>query len=172
MDATVGSVHDDDLTNLTQPFGGTHYEPTWSPDGTQIAFTSTRDGTGEIYTMDSDDGGNQTRLTDTVAVNRQPSWSPDGLTIAFSSYRDSSNEIYTISRPPKITTTWGRLGSGTLSLDSNGKKVFPLGVTYDTAASAYQAEDRAPLKYTPQYVRVVVDSGSGVMHVEATRSMR
>ncbi|MCE2398967.1 MAG: PD40 domain-containing protein, partial [Gemmatimonadetes bacterium] len=40
--------------------------PAWSPDGTEIAFTSDRDDflyrTWEIYVMDAD-GGNQTRLT-------------------------------------------------------------------------------------------------------------
>src|SRR5215210_412143 len=35
--------------------------PTWSPDGDQIAFTSSRDGNWEIYVMDWD-GAHQRRL--------------------------------------------------------------------------------------------------------------
>ena len=54
----------------------------------KIAFTSTRDdGLGEIYVMDSD-GGNQLRLTNNPADDRDPSWSPDGDRIAFVSNRD------------------------------------------------------------------------------------
>jgi Tol biopolymer transport system component len=60
-------------------------EPSWSPDGTQIAFVSTRDGgggTGEIYSM-SADGSNQTRLTNHSGFDFAPAWSPDGTRIAF-----------------------------------------------------------------------------------------
>ena len=35
---------------------------TWSPNGTNFAFTSERDGNREIYVMDAD-GSNQTNLT-------------------------------------------------------------------------------------------------------------
>ena len=58
--------------------------PTWSPDGTRIAFASERDDNWEIYLMDAD-GGNQTRLTNNDAVDWMPAWSPDGTRIAFSS---------------------------------------------------------------------------------------
>ena len=58
-------------------------EPDWSPDGTKIAFVSTRnDRVHQIYVMDSD-GKNQTRLTDGPPRKRQPDWSPDGGKIAF-----------------------------------------------------------------------------------------
>jgi dipeptidyl aminopeptidase/acylaminoacyl peptidase len=40
----------------------TDSEPTWSPNGTQIAFVSDRDGNFEIYKMNAD-GTGQTRLT-------------------------------------------------------------------------------------------------------------
>ena len=36
--------------------------PSWSPDGTQIAFTSNRDGYQQIYVMDAD-GGNQWNIS-------------------------------------------------------------------------------------------------------------
>jgi Tol biopolymer transport system component len=64
------------------------------PNG-QIAFASNRDGNFEIYTM-SEDGSDQTRLTEEDANDFDPSWSPDGDKIAFVSFRDGSNnmEIY------------------------------------------------------------------------------
>jgi dipeptidyl aminopeptidase/acylaminoacyl peptidase len=49
-------------------------QPTWSPDGTQIAFESNRDGNYEIYMMNAD-GSNQRRITDNPADDIEPSWS-------------------------------------------------------------------------------------------------
>ena len=76
--------------------------PAWSPDGTRIAFNSTRDSippfivSDEIYVMNAD-GTNQTRLTNNGAGNLAPAWSPDGSRIAFQSNRDGNNEIYVMN---------------------------------------------------------------------------
>ncbi len=48
----------------------------------KIAFSSTRDGNVEIYTMDSD-GRNHRRLTDNPGIDDHATWSPDGKKIAF-----------------------------------------------------------------------------------------
>jgi len=59
----------------------------WSPDGSTIAFQSTREGRDEIFTMDVH-GGQIRRLTDGRGFNEYPSWSPDGRWILFNSTRD------------------------------------------------------------------------------------
>jgi len=75
--------------NLTPgPDGG--IDPAWSPDGSQIAFTSSRLSDQDIYVMDAD-GSNKVRLTDLREAAPaawwwpayEPAWSPDGTRIAF-----------------------------------------------------------------------------------------
>lgn len=55
---------------------GSDFGPTWSPDGTRIAFTSARDGNFEIYLMNAD-GSCETRLTRTPRIDEfDLSWRP------------------------------------------------------------------------------------------------
>ena len=51
------------------------FSPAWSPDGKQIAFTTTRDGNAEVYTM-SADGSGQTRRTENDAHDEEADWQP------------------------------------------------------------------------------------------------
>ena len=67
--------------------------PSWSPDGTKIAYWSLFEAPlGGIYVMNAD-GSDQTKL----ATGQFPSWSPDGTKIAFTSYRDGNNDIYVMN---------------------------------------------------------------------------
>ena len=83
-----------DIERLTNDRSGDR-EPSWSPDGTRIAFHSDRDGNDEIYVM-NEHGSGVTRLTNDGALDRHPVWSPDanGARIAFISSRDGNDEIY------------------------------------------------------------------------------
>lgn len=54
---------------------GRNEEPTWSPDGRHIAFTSTRTGQREVFVMHTD-GSDQRRLTNNGRENYLPDWSP------------------------------------------------------------------------------------------------
>ena len=71
--------------------------PSWSPDGSKIAFTSDRDGgEPEIYVMNSD-GSNPVRLTTNDWDEDRAVWSPDGSKIAFSSVRNGNKDIYVMN---------------------------------------------------------------------------
>lgn len=52
---------------------GKNLNPAWSPDGSKIAFVSTRDGNFEIYSMNAN-GSNQKRLTNTPDKEMFPTW--------------------------------------------------------------------------------------------------
>jgi Tol biopolymer transport system component len=69
-----------DLTNLTNN-PSSDSQPAWSPDGTKIAFVSSRDGNNQIYVMEKD-GNNPFPLTADYE-NSSPVWLPDGKQIAF-----------------------------------------------------------------------------------------
>jgi TolB protein len=66
-----------DGSNQTQLAGSPTYDvsPAWSPDGTQMAFRSNRDGNPEIYRMNAN-GTSQTRLTNNTASDNSPDWQP------------------------------------------------------------------------------------------------
>ena len=66
------------------------FDPTWSPDGTRIAFRSQRDGNDEIYVMNVD-GTCQANLTNDSVNEWSPAWSPDGTRIAFARFYDSNS---------------------------------------------------------------------------------
>ncbi len=68
--------------------------PIWSPTGTQIAFVSTRDGTHDIWLMNSD-GSQQENLTPDYdnSIEIFPRWSPDGASIVFCSDVGGSDHL-------------------------------------------------------------------------------
>jgi Tol biopolymer transport system component len=79
---------------------GTDKLPSWSPDGSKIAFNSERfdaskddyaDGE-DIFTVNAK-GGSIEFLTENDATNTNPRWSPNGSKIAFVSNNNSDNDV-------------------------------------------------------------------------------
>lgn len=68
-------------------------EPVWSPDGSQIAFASDRNGAQDIYMMAAD-GGDVRRLTFHSATESPETFTPDGKYVVFSAaWQDPAGSV-------------------------------------------------------------------------------
>jgi len=67
--------------------------PVYSPDGSQVAFASNRDGNFEIYVMDAD-GVNPLRVTQTTANETEPAWTPDGRQLLYQADASGTLQVW------------------------------------------------------------------------------
>jgi Tol biopolymer transport system component len=102
---------------ITDATKSTYFEhPSWSPDGSKIAFSS---GHGDcpysIWVMNAD-GSEKKKITNERFCDFFPSWSPDGTQIAFTRYKTGSCQLYVV-KPD---------GSGLKNLNKWTTDVFPI----------------------------------------------
>jgi TolB protein len=97
--------------------------PSVSPDGSRIAFTSSRDGGVDINLIGAD-GTGEIHLTKTPESEDQFGWSRDGKEIWYSVFDKDVSRLYTIrpddSPPKQIGSFPGRA----VQLSPNGKRVL------------------------------------------------
>ncbi len=75
-------------------FRGTNSAPTWSPDGSQVMFSSSMQGNPELYVMDVS-GNRPRRITFSTGASTSPVWNPKtGQTVAFVSDRGGIPQLY------------------------------------------------------------------------------
>ncbi|MGD8322334.1 MAG: S9 family peptidase, partial [Gemmatimonadota bacterium] len=61
---------------------GSDSQPRWSPDGSRLAFVSTRGGSAQIWVL-AMDGGEAHQVTDLDTGASSPVWAPDGRSLYF-----------------------------------------------------------------------------------------
>lgn len=83
---------------------GRDAEPTWAPDGSQIAFVRHVGDDPEIHVMHADGTGIR-RITRMVGEDLSPAWSPDGSLLAFTS-DNRGRHISTISYEGERGSDW------------------------------------------------------------------
>ncbi len=103
-------------------YPGTNSGAAYSPDGSKIAATLSKDGNPELYVTG---GLGAHRLTRTPGVESSPTWSPDGNEIIYSSDDRGGPQLYRISAgggsPRLLSTGHGYCTEPNWSPD--GKKV-------------------------------------------------
>jgi Tol biopolymer transport system component len=67
--------------------------PVWSPDGTQVAFTTWRKGNADIYIKNANNVGADTPLLESPMNETIKDWSKDGKYIAFECGKDQFQDI-------------------------------------------------------------------------------
>ena len=81
--------------NLTDSSGAHDKWPSWSPDGSQIAFISDKSGEEELYLVPQDGSKPAEQITrGGTAMRYAPEWSPDGKRIAFS---DKDGKLFVLT---------------------------------------------------------------------------
>jgi len=75
--------------------------PSWAPDGSEIAFTSYRNGTQGLYSLDTRTGSVRP-IIELEGLNYGADWHPDGHELLLSLSRGGNPEIYRISPEGRI----------------------------------------------------------------------
>jgi TolB protein len=70
--------------------------PSWSPDGTHIAYYAEQEGRGDLYVMRADGSGVR-RVTNTAADEGSPAFAPDGQRLAFDADLAGNFDVYVMA---------------------------------------------------------------------------
>ncbi len=99
VSSDIWLVSSDGLSSHQLTHGESDNRPRWSPDGKQLAFLSSREGTAQVFTI-SAEGGQPVQITFLSGGADSELWSPDGKWIAFASrvYPDCPDDTCNVRR--------------------------------------------------------------------------
>jgi len=133
---------------------GSAFNPSWSSDGTWIAYDSDEAGNMDIWKKPTE-GGEAIQLTSSPFNESQPAWSPDGRMIAFYSDRDGGG-IFLI--PSEGGTSWQLASFGTHPSWSPDSETL----AFDWCGNIYL------IPYTGGEPRMIVSGTSAIPHTAWT----
>lgn len=123
----IANIGDSIAVRLTTQ-AGTDHQPSLSPDGATVVFSSTRTGTSRIYTMGADGSGQAAFNTGTTGdiPESAPRYSPSGDRILFSSPRTNTTQLWIIPSAGGNATQVTHEVNGAFfgSWSADGKSVF------------------------------------------------
>lgn len=105
------NANGDDLHPITRY---NDIDPTWSPDGSMIAFASSRQGARQLFIMNAD-GSNIRQVTNLNNMGGRSTWSPEGTKLAFYAGPAGDHNIYVINID----------GTGLVQLTQGGDNLGP-----------------------------------------------
>ena len=106
---------------------GVELDPYFSPDGSQIAYTSTVAGNTDVYVVPTA-GGDPKRLTFHPSLDRVRGWTPDGRGVVFASTRTSAPQqaywrLWTISIDGGLPSPLPMPRAFSIAYSPDGKKL-------------------------------------------------
>lgn len=141
----------------------TQGSPTFSPDGTKVAFVSNKDGRARIYVMDIPEPGAKIRSIKPEMItkaNREctaPQWSPDGKKLVYQSRIEKHRQILTYDF---FTGEEKQLTTGPTDKENPAWAPNSMHIAYNSRGQIYMINTTNP-------VPVQVTTGPGEKHFPA-----
>ena len=146
--------------------------PTLSPDGTRVAFFSSRSGEFELW-VGNPDGSNAVQLTSLNAAPGFARWAPDGQTLAFHSDPEGHPDVLTVPASggrPRVLTT-GPIAGGYPSYSRDGRYIYFTGpdATGQFRVLKIPASGGSPVAVSQATAVLPIESydGASVFYLEA-----